>query len=161
MAGITPQDAITLAAEIRAELNELDEAVAEISSLRTSAEKSAPPALALLLHNYYTGVESIFVRVTKIFGGASSDTGKWHRQLLENMSLELPTIPPPVITPETREQLGTLLAFRHIVRNLYSWRLDKTRLDEIASEVPATHAAVRTDLVAFNDFLHQLAQAAP
>ncbi|MFL5444261.1 MAG: hypothetical protein ACJ78W_07070, partial [Myxococcales bacterium] len=81
-------------------MNELDEAVAEISSLRTSAEKSAPPALALLLHNYYTGVESVFVRVTKIFGGASSDTGKWHRQLLEDMSLELPTIRPPVITPE-------------------------------------------------------------
>jgi hypothetical protein len=71
----------------------------------------------------------------------------------------LPSIRPAIIGADTQELLGRLLGFRHVVRSLYSWRLDKARVDELAAIVPTAHAALAADLAAFNDFLAQLAGA--
>ena len=70
--------------------------------------------LAEILGNYYTAVETIFLRLSQFFENALS-TERWHRDLLNKMTLDIPSIRPRIISDETQADLDDLLAERNAV----------------------------------------------
>lgn len=84
------------------------------------------------LSRYYTGIETLFLRISQHFEN-SIERDKWHAQLLERMKLTIPGIRPPAIKEETYLALRELLRFRHFSRYYVELDYDWDRLDFLLS----------------------------
>jgi hypothetical protein len=49
-------------------------------------------------------------------------------------------------------------AFRHVVRNVYTFNLNPNRITELAADLPACYEAVQQDLMRFRQFLLNLSE---
>ncbi len=96
-------------------------------------------AIALNLQSFYTGVERILEAIAREIDGALPSGEGWHRQLLEQMCLDLPEVRPPVISESTRTRLDEFRRFRHVVRSIYAYRLETSRVIELAGRVGECH----------------------
>lgn len=81
------------------------------------------------------------------------------RELLRQMSAEAPEIRPAVLSPETGRAVDEYLRFRHSVRNVYAFEFDPDRVWRLVKRVGDCHARARADLLAFSDYLENLARA--
>jgi len=136
---LAKKDMTLLAAEIKAELAKLEKLMHKLAGQHVDMEsEELTESTALRLHNFYTGCERIFKLIaTEINGGLPQDEA-WHKRLLTQVALEVPSIRPAVISETTREQLHALLAFRHVVRNVDGYELEPERvaaLQKLAVEV--------------------------
>jgi hypothetical protein len=61
---------------------------------------------ALNLHDFYSGIERILQLIATTVDGNLPSSSDWHRELLRQMSLDLPNIRPPVLYVETAKSLG-------------------------------------------------------
>jgi hypothetical protein len=77
----------------------------------------------------------------------------WHSELLSQMTYDLPSIRPAVLTTETRGVLQDYRSFRHVVRNVYVYNLDPERVIELVDELPTVFERVTADIKRFLDFL--------
>jgi hypothetical protein len=82
----------------------------------------------------------------------------WHRELLDNMTLDLRGIRPAVIRPATARALDEFLRFRHLFRNLYGFELEWPRLRALARRVPKAWRLFNGDIERFLEFLDAAAQ---
>ncbi len=73
------------------------------------------------------------------------------------MSLEVEGVRPAVIAPSTRNDLQELLAFRHVVRNIYGYELDGARVAALAKRAAAVFAGFRSEVEKFCGFLRDMA----
>lgn len=150
---------VDVVAEIRSELDALNRLRDDIlriwASLPTDAEQRRihESAVALKLHNFYTGAEKIFELVAEELNGGAPSGRDWHKRLLHSMCLVLPGVRPPVLSEQTEAALREILAFRHIVRNIYSFDLDSERLALLVKRYPHVSAQLSTDISAFADCL--------
>ena len=106
-----------------------------------------------ILHDLYTGAERIFVRIAPELNGGLPSGLSWHRELLHTMSLDLPSIRPPLLRPQTARALEEFLRFRHLFRNLYGFELEWDRLRVLLRRVPRVWRSLRHDLEHFVRFL--------
>ena len=111
---------------------------------------------ALNLHGFYTGVENILEDIARTVDGDPPQGHDWHKRLLLQMSAEIPAIRPPVIGRETRHCLEEYRAFRHVVRNVYTFNFRFSRIEELVTDVHACYEAVFVDLEKFLSFLDAL-----
>jgi hypothetical protein len=74
------------------------------------------------------------------------------------MGAELKGVRPAVISRSTRDCLDDYRAFRHLVRNVYTFNLRPERVAALAEEVPSCHEQVRSDVGRFTDFLITLSE---
>lgn len=150
-------DRLTLAGRIRTELLDLARVVERVTRLMAKARERSDEdyldGVALNLHGFYAGVEHIFREIAREVDGSLPVGSDWHRELLVQMASELSGLRPPVITPETRGCLDDYRTFRHVVRNVYTFNLRPSRVQELAAGLPACFDAVTRDLTAFNAFL--------
>jgi hypothetical protein len=117
-----------LAAEVEAELSSLLRLGQELSSAPTDCDTFSLRARASILHDFYTGVERIFVRIAEELNGGVPRSEQWHRQILHDMTLELQDVRPAVITSQLAAELGEFLRFRHVFRNVYGFVLEADRM---------------------------------
>lgn len=153
---------LTVAGRIRQELGELQEVAERISSIWEQAQRSAEDdyhvdAVALNLHGLYTGVERLFELIANRIDQAPPEGGSWHQELLEQMTAEIPNVRPAVLPVEVRRRLDPYRGFRHVVRNVYTMRLDPQRIALLVQQLPATMKQVSQALQAFAGLLEQLA----
>jgi len=88
-------------------------------------------ALGFTLHNMYGVLENYFLRISKFFEN-SLPSDRWHKALVEKMSLEIPGVRPALLRdPEERREVLELLKFRHRLRNLYGEDLDSGKTSEV------------------------------
>ena len=106
-----------LAAEIESELAGLDELERELANAPRQDDSYSLRARGSILHDFYGGVERIFVRIASELNGGVPRAEQWHRELLGNMTLEIPEVRPAVLDPALAGALGTYLRFRHVFRN--------------------------------------------
>ena len=85
--------------------------------------------LALELHSFYTGLEKIFEDIGKTIDQSLSQSQRWHKDLLQQMTLDIQGVRPPIIQTQTYDLLMKYLEFRHLVRNLYSYHFDYQNID--------------------------------
>lgn len=92
--------------------------------------------LAAYLHQFYTGVESIFERIA-VWSGEGLPRGEyWHVDLLNQMAEEPVGIRPAVIDEPLRARLNDYLEFRHFFRHAYGctllWNKMRWKADNMA-----------------------------
>jgi hypothetical protein len=155
---------IDLIAELESEIRSLGTLAADLvetwETLPTEGREKRihESAIALNLHNFYTGVEKVFERIADDLNGGVPTGREWHKRLLHSMSLELPDLRPPVITNETEIALNEFLAFRHIVRNIYAFNLDSERLALLMKRFPQAQTLFKSDIAGFVGFLRRQVQ---
>jgi len=151
-----------LAGRVRESLAELERVVDRALLLYDKALKTGDDGywdgVALNLHGFYAGVERIFEDIARTVDSSVPDGSDWHRDLLLQMSAEVPTLRPPIITRNTRRCLEAYQGFRHVVRNVYAFNLRPVRLQELAAELTACFKAVSNDLGNFCIFLERLSR---
>jgi hypothetical protein len=114
--------------------------------------------VAEVLTNYYTCLETIFLRTSEYFENSLSST-RWHHDLLEKMTLRIEGIRPQLISDEAAPNLEELLRFRHFCRYYLEFDHDWDRLDFVLKKFALVRPLLRRDFAAFLAFLDQLAEA--
>lgn len=154
---------LTLAAEIRQELDSLARLAEEIPATwekRESVARQEQPtyveSIALKLHNFYTACERIFERVAGELNGALPKTHDWHLRLLRTMSLEVPELRPRLLSSELAERLTDYLRFRHLVRNVYGFELDAGKMAPLVDEIGSVFEQLDAEVRGFVEYLEGL-----
>ena len=152
-----------LARRIRDEFDELtrvlDRAQEGWRRVQRSSDDLYLDGVALNLHGFYAGLERLFELIAATVDGTVPQGANWHQVLLEQMTAEIPRVRPAVISDETRAALDEYRGFRHIVRNVYTFKFDPLKVQRLVEKVPAVFFQARAELLAFADFLEDLAQA--
>ena len=63
---------------------------------------------------------------------------QWPKDLLRQMSVNLPETRPQVINKEFFHHMEEYLRFRHLVHNIYGFQLDYDRFNNLIEELPGT-----------------------
>jgi len=149
-----------LAARLSNELKTLDRVVQAAQSQRSKAQKTGDTdfyqAAALSLQNYYMGIERIFEEVAKQIDQSLPTGAESHRELLEQMGLEIPNTRPPLLSEETVAQVNTYRAFRHVVIHRYGFELYPERVSALVDQLAFCYALLQHDVEAFCQFLLEL-----
>lgn len=152
---------IALIGRIKRVLQDLERVVGRANSLMEKAQRTGDDGyldgVALNLHGFYAGVEKIFEDIARTLEKNIPDGSGWHQDLLLQMTAEISPIRPPVIRQETRECLDEYRGFRHVVRNVYTFNLQMSRLQELNKGLQSCYGAVTHDLDDFSIFLRELA----
>ncbi len=111
--------------------------------------------LAGLMENYYTCAETVFVRISRFFEN-NLHPNRWHKDLLERMTLDLETIRPRVLSEETFRDLQELMRFRHFKRYYFGTDYDWERLNELLTRVKRVHGGLMTDLERFSWYIGEV-----
>lgn len=153
---------IVLAGRIRKELDDLERLVVRANRAMNIARKNPQDAdlyidsASLNLHDVYSGFERVFKQIAAAVDGNVPSSAEWHRELLEQMGLDLLNVRPPVLTSDSIERLDEYLRFRHVVRNVYTFSFDPERIGRLVKELEPTFAQLRQELLAFADFLEKV-----
>src|SRR5690349_21265936 len=129
-----PDRMLLTAGMIRTELRALDRAAARAARVEESAARVSVDqdvyldALALYLHDIYQGFERVFATVADRLDDSTPRTAEWHKDLLDQVALEVPGLRPAVLSGEAMELLDELRRFRHVVRHVYAETFDYDRL---------------------------------
>lgn len=142
-----------LAGRIRLELDELErvcERVRKIWAQSTQAgDDFLVDAAALNLHSFYAGLERVFVSIAARLD-RSVPTGEiWHVELLRQMAAEVQGVRPPVISVSLLDRLDRYRGFRHVVRNVYAYRLDPRQIAPLVEDLTNVQSQLRAELLAF------------
>ncbi len=106
-------------------------------------------SVALNLHGFYNGLERILVVIARELDPAFPSGERWHRNLLEQMSREIPEKRPAILSERTRALLDEFLAFRHLIRSLYAFELDAERLKYLLDRLPEALSSATLDIESF------------
>jgi hypothetical protein len=151
-----------LAGRISQTLADLDRVVARAELLMQKAVASNDDAyldgVALNLHRFYTGIERIFEDAARTLEKTIPSGFNRHRDLLLQMSAEIASVRPAVITSDTRHCLEEYRGFRHVVRNIYVFNLKFSRLHELTDQLNACYQLVKSDMKRFSEFLERLSE---
>lgn len=153
---------VVLAGRLRKELDDLERLVARAKRAMNTAQNNPQDtdlyidSAALNLHDVYSGVERVFKHIAATVDGNVPASAEWHRELLEQMGLDLPKIRPPVLTSNSIQHLDEYLRFRHVVRNVYTFSFDPERIGRLVQELGIVFVEIRQELLAFADFLDKV-----
>lgn len=150
---------LQIASRIRAELEELSHVLERAQEGGRRALQTSDDfywdSVALNLHGFYAGLERLFEIIAAGIDGNVPQGANWHQVLLEQMATEMPPVRPAVISTVTQQMLDEYRGFRHVVRNVYTFRFDPMRVQHLVQNVPAAFLQIRAELLAFADFLEQ------
>jgi len=117
--------------------------------------RSTALIVAQILENYYTCLETLFVRISQYFEN-TLHKNKWHADLLDKMILKLNHIRPAVISQKTHRSLRELMRFRHFKRYYFELDYDWKKLDYLVSCMDETYQEIVSELETFKRFLQAL-----
>ncbi len=134
-------------------------AVSQANKAKNTGDLDYLQAAALSLQNFYMGVEQAFEEIAKQVDESLPTGASSHRELLEQMALEIPKVRPPVIQQDTLERLNEYRGFRHVVVHRYGFELYPERIRKLVEELPICCTQLLKDMQAFCEFLMCLNQA--
>jgi len=110
-------------------------------------------ALGSILHDLYNGAESICRMIAKEIDQQLPVGANWHKDLLDQMAQPVPKTRPAILKPQTVSSLETYRSFRHVVRNIYGFRLDWAQMKPLLNDAITTINMFEADLEEFIAFL--------
>lgn len=151
-----------LAGRIRQDVAEIERVVERVERAMQARQQTADDdllfdAIALNLHDFYTGLERIFTRIASDIDQSVPTSADWHRELVRQMTVEVPGLRPPVLDARVAKEIDEFLRFRHVVRHIYAFELEPERIENLARRLRPTFHDVRTALLAYAAFLDGLA----
>jgi hypothetical protein len=154
---------IALSGRIRLELVELERVAERTRKIWTQAARSPDDflvdAAALNLHSFYSGLEHVFESIATLLDHSLPTGDAWHVELLRQMAAELPGVRPPVVSREMLNALDRYRGFRHVVRNVYTYRLDARQIAPLVEDLEKVEAQLRSELNAFADRVEMIGAA--
>ena len=156
-----------LSERIRGEVPDLDRLIGRVLRAWEGAQRSTDQqdvyldSVALNLHGFYSGVERLFELIARhIDRDRELATGEsWHQDLLQRMKKDIQETRPALISDESASALDELRRFRHLMRNIYTFNLIPEKIEPLVSSLPALWSRLRAELLAFADFLEDVAEA--
>lgn len=122
------QTYLAVAGRIRRELDDLHDLVERVDRIwaerTTAATDYHVDAVALNLHGFYAGLERVFEVIATRVDQTEPTGAHWHQELLEQMTTEIPSVRPAVLSSSVRRRLDRYRGFRHVVRNVYTMDRD-------------------------------------
>ena len=107
---------------ILAELVEMKQIVTRIKEgmqkLKQTNDSLYLDSVALNLQGFYNGIENIFESIAQEVDQYLPQGGMWHVELLTQMSQEVSSVRPAVISEGTLKDLDEYRSFRHIVKHM-------------------------------------------
>jgi hypothetical protein len=153
---------LKISERIQSEVIDLESVIDRIKEGWQRSKKSGDDyyidSVALNLHGFYSGLERIFELIASSVDSRKPNGKEWHKALLYQMAQEVPQVRPAVISEKSRSRLNEFRGFRHVVRNVYTFKFDPEKVEKLANEVPSLFADISPELLAFADFLQQAAQ---
>ena len=156
---------LLLAQRIRDEIVELERSVNRVGRAWKAAKEAEADqdmfidSAALNLHSFYAGLERLMEFTAYQLEGSPPKGPSWHKELLRQMSTDVPGVRPPMITATTVEALDEFRRFRHVVRNIYAEHLEPDRIDKLVGQLAAVWGQLKVELEAFATFLEGVSQA--
>jgi hypothetical protein len=112
-------------------------------------------SVALNLHGFYSGFERVFTHIAESVDGKTPRGNNWHELLLQKMMIEIPHIRPAVISEETGRLLDELRRFRHVVRNVYTYKFNAEKIGVLVKVANDVYELLKVELGSFANFLEQ------
>lgn len=156
------EDYRVVSARIRQELQELEQVIFRADRAIAAAKRQSADqdlyidSAALSLHDFYSGMERIFHYIASGIDVSVPAGHEWHRELLKQMSVEIPKLRPVILSQESVNMLSEYLAFRHVVRNVYAFQFDPVRVERLVNGLPSVISKVKANLESFVSFLEQI-----
>jgi ribonuclease HepT-like protein len=113
---------------------------------------------ALSLHDCYSGIERMCESIASTVDQSVPAAHDRHRELLHQMTVEVPGLRPGVMSRETIAALDEYRRFRHVVRNVYAFEFDPMRIEQLVVKLRPAFLRARAELEAFAVFLEGLAE---
>ncbi|MCF6334905.1 MAG: hypothetical protein L3J12_04120 [Spirochaetales bacterium] len=85
--------------------------------------------LAEIITDYYTCLETVFVRISKTFEN-NLEKIRWHANLLERMIVEIPGIRKALLSDRSYNLLKEIMRFRHFKTYYFELEYDKDRIEK-------------------------------
>jgi hypothetical protein len=152
---------LRLAERIRSECQDLNRVVERAQEGWRRAERSTDElyldSVALNLHGFYAGLERMFELIATTVDGQMPTGEDWHQLVLEQTASEIDGVRPAVISDDTRQALDEYPGFRHVVRNVYTFRFDPAKMQRLVENAPGVFAQARAELLAFANFIERQA----
>lgn len=148
-----------LASRIRQELAELEHVLVRMNEgwqrARRSDDDYYLDSVALNLHGFYSGLERVFTLIAETIDGSLPQGENWHLLLLQQMMEETPRVRPAVISMEVGRRLNEYRGFRHVVRNVYTYKFDPSKVEKLVLSADDLFTQLSAELLAFASFLEQ------
>lgn len=155
---------LALSARIAKELQELEHVVERCLDIWQQSEASGDDryidGVALNLQSFYTGLERIFELAIAEVDQAMPSGANWHQELLRQAATSIPDLRPALISDATRDALDRYRGFRHVVRNIYSFDLDRDQIAPLIRDLRIVFARAQSDLLQFADAIAQIGKSA-
>ncbi|MDZ7364093.1 MAG: hypothetical protein ONB46_25770 [candidate division KSB1 bacterium] len=121
---------VILKNEIAKELVKLDKLVKRVLDAKQKHGESEifVEFAAMHLQSYYTGVEHILKTIATKIDGSIPEGDRWHKDLLDQVAIEIPRVRPVVISKSLWDELVDYLAFRHVIRNVYPFDINAKKV---------------------------------
>jgi len=107
-------------------------------------------------HNYYSAIEDLLQLVAKAFENNIADVSRWHSELIDRMTLNIPGVRPPLLSTQTATLLHRLRGFRHFFRHAYDVPLDAAEVQQNWDITRQLRPLLEQDVATF---LHALEQS--
>ena len=117
--------------------------------------RSAGIILAEILTDYYTCLETLFLRISRHFEN-NLQADRWHADLLHKMTLKIEGTRIPAISDLVCAMLEELLRFRHFRRYYFQFDYDWDKLEYLEKKFLELENPLHTDLHRFRQFLIDL-----
>lgn len=124
----------------------------ERSLIRHEPSRENKIVLAEILVNYYTALETLFLRISQAFENSLSSS-RWHADLLDKMTLEIAGIRPRLLSDEARDNLRELMRFRHFKRYYLEFDYDWDKLLFLEKKYIALRELLPVEIEHFLDLL--------
>ncbi|RMF54666.1 MAG: hypothetical protein D6748_16120, partial [Calditrichaeota bacterium] len=111
--------------------------------------------IAQIIENFYTCIETLFLRISQFFENSIASE-KWHKDLLDKMTLHIEGIREAVISEGTYKNLLEIMRFRHFKRYYFELDYDWEKLDFISAKFEKAYSSLKKDLQKFINFLERL-----
>lgn len=151
------KEGAVLAARILTELKEISKLVSRIEQAWKKAKKKEDDfyldSVALNLHGFYSGLERIFEKIAASVDGSVPAGANWHKELLNQMSMDIAGIRPAVISSALKQKLDEYRGFRHVVRNVYTYYLSPEKIEPLVDNVQEVFTNSEKELSTFAKFL--------
>lgn len=153
---------ILLEVRVRKEILNLEKLLDELKDItrmrELKVESVRARACASILHDFYSGMEKVFINIAREIDQTVPKSEDCHRQLLEQMTLEIPAKRPAVIDAELAGQIQQFLAFRHRFRNLYGYELEWDKLNELIKQMEPVLTRFKDSTDKFLNVLEQIVE---
>ncbi|WP_193787101.1 ribonuclease toxin HepT-like protein [Limnochorda pilosa] len=102
-----------------------------------------------ILHDLYAAIENVFKIIASRLDRSVPSGEQWHRELVDQMTLDVPGLRPAVISRTTAAVLDPLRGFRHVFRNVYGFHLAPERITPLLRSLPGVLQAFEEDIDRF------------